>query len=213
MNFDEFKILLSKVKNIPLPAQSSQFKMAPPFREQLLKEYKNAMISAKKAGVLALFYPDENDVTKIILILRKTYSGVHSDQVGFPGGKLEDQDKSLKEAAIRETYEEIGVPMYHIEVIRELTEVYIPPSDFYVKPYLGITTKLPKFIKQEDEVEELIEVFLKDLLTEDNVVSKRVSTSYNTDIAVPAFHLNGYTVWGATAMMLSEIKDLLNQTF
>jgi len=213
MNFDEFKKLLSKVKNIPLPAQNSQFKMAPPFREQLLKKYKNAMIKAKKAGVLALFYPDENDVTKIILILRKTYSGVHSDQVGFPGGKLEDQDKSLEEAAIRETYEEIGVPMHRIEVIRELTEVYIPPSNFYVKPYLGITTKLPKFIKQEDEVEELIEVFLKDLLTEDNVVSKRVLTSYNTDIEVPAFHLNGYTVWGATAMMLSEIKDLLNQTF
>ncbi|MDU8886513.1 CoA pyrophosphatase [Yeosuana sp. MJ-SS3] len=213
MNFDEFKILLSKVKNIPLPAQNSQFKMAPPFREHLLKKYKEAMLNSKKAGVLALFYPDENDVTKIILILRKTYSGVHSDQVGFPGGKLEEKDKSLKEAAIRETYEEIGVPMHRIEVIRELTEVYIPPSNFYVKPYLGITTIVPQFVKQEDEVEELIEVFLKDLLIEDNVVNKTVSTSYNKDLEVPAFNLNGYTVWGATAMMLSEIKDLLNQTF
>ncbi|MEJ2112417.1 MAG: CoA pyrophosphatase [Flavobacteriaceae bacterium] len=213
MNFDEFKILLSKVKNIPLPAQSSQFKMAPPFREQLLKKYKNAMLSAKKAGVLALFYPDENDITKIILILRKTYSGVHSDQVAFPGGKLEAHDKSLVEAAIRETYEEVGIPMHQIEVIRELTEVYIPPSNFYVKPYLGITNIVPQFIKQDDEVEELIEVFLKDLLIEDNVVNKTVSTSYNRNIEVPAFHLNGYTVWGATAMMLSEIKDLLNQTF
>ena len=213
MNFDEFKILLSKVKNIPLPAHSSQFKMAPPFREELLKKYKNAILNAKKAGVLALFYPDENQLTKIILILRKTYSGVHSDQVGFPGGKLERQDNSLKEAAMRETYEEIGVPVHHIKIIRELTEVYIPPSNFYVKPYLGITVMTPQFIKQEDEVEELIEVFLKDLLYENNIVNKTVSTSYNSNIEVPAFQLNGYTVWGATAMMLSEIKDLLNQTF
>jgi len=187
--------------------------MAPPFREQLLKKYSNAMMNAKKAGVLALFYPDINNVTKIVLILRKAYSGVHSDQVGFPGGKLENQDASLMEAAIRETYEEIGVPMHQIDIVRELTEVYIPPSNFYVKPFLGVTLKTPQFIKQEDEVEELIEVFLSDLLADHNVIKKTVSTSYNVDVEVPAFYLNGYTVWGATAMMLSEIKDLLNQTF
>ncbi len=212
MNFDEFLISISKIKNIPLPAEASQFKMSPPFRIELLKKQKEAMKNPKKAGVLALFYPDENHETKLVLILRKTYNGVHSAQVGFPGGKLEAQDQSLEDAAVRETYEEIGVPVKHIEVLRELTEVYIPPSNFYVKPFLGISKSTPQFIKQEDEVEALIEVSLKHFFDDENIVMKLVSTTYKVDVEVPAFKLNGHVVWGATAMMLSEIKDLLKAT-
>ena len=212
MNFDEFLIAVSKIKNIPLPAEASQFKMSPPFRMELLKKQKQAMKNAKKAGVLAMFYPDYNRETNLILILRKTYEGVHSAQVGFPGGKLEEQDKSLQEAAVRETYEEIGVPVKHIEVLCELTEVYIPPSNFYVKPFLGISKATPEFMLQEDEVEALIEVSLTHFFDDNSLVTKTVSTSYNVDVEVPAFKLNGYIVWGATAMMLSEIKDLLKET-
>jgi len=211
MNFDEFLISIAKIKNIPLPAEASQFKMSPPFRLELLKMYKKDMKKANKAGVLALFYPDEAKQTKLVLILRKTYNGVHSAQVGFPGGKLEAQDQSLEDAAVRETYEEIGVPIQDIEVIRQLTEVYIPPSNFYVQPFLSITNKTPRFIKQEDEVEELIEVSLKHFFDDDNIVTKSVSTSYNVEVEVPAFLLNDHIVWGATAMMLSEIKDLLKK--
>lgn len=212
MNFDEFLKSISKIKNIPLPAEASQFKMSPPFRMELLKQQKEAMKTAKKAGVLAMFYPDINHETYLILILRKTYNGVHSAQVGFPGGKLENQDKSLQEAAVRETYEEIGVPIKHIEVLCELTEMYIPPSNFYVKPFLGISKITPKFVKQEDEVETLIEVPLKHFIDDNILVTKTVSTSYKVDVEVPAFKLNGHIVWGATAMMLSEIKDLLKET-
>jgi len=136
MNFDEFLIRISKGKNIPLPAQVSQFKMAPPFRLELLEKNKEAIKFAKKAGVLALFYPDIYQQTNLVLILRKSYEGVHSAQVGFPGGKLEPNDDSLEHAALRETFEEIGVPVDDIEVLSPLTEVYIPPSNFYVQPYL-----------------------------------------------------------------------------
>jgi 8-oxo-dGTP pyrophosphatase MutT (NUDIX family) len=211
MNFDEFLKSLSKIKNIPLPAEVSQFKMAPPFRKELLEANKSQIKNAKQAGVLALFYADFNNITTLVLILRKTYKGVHSAQVAFPGGKLEDGDKSLKDAAIRETFEEVGVPISSIEIVKTLSQVYIPPSNFYVQPYLGITKNSPIFIKQDDEVEAIIEVPLSHFL-DDNIVTKKiVKTSYSIEVEVPAFKLNGHVVWGATAMMLSEIKDLLKQ--
>lgn len=211
MNFDKFLISISKIKNIPLPAEASQFKMSPPFRKELLGMNKEAMKKAKKAGVMALFYPDKDRQTKLVLILRKTYEGVHSAQIGFPGGKLEPQDDSLESAAVRETFEEIGVSMDQIEVLRQMTEVYIPPSNFYVQPFIGISRITPRFVKQEAEVEDIVEVFLKHFIDDNSLISKWVETSYSVEVEVPAYELNGHVVWGATAMMLSEIKDLLKQ--
>ncbi|WP_248722321.1 CoA pyrophosphatase [Seonamhaeicola sp. ML3] len=211
MNFNEFLQSISKIENIPLPAEASQFKMVPPFRQELVKRQREAMKTAKRAGVLALFYPDTQNLTKLVLILRKTYNGVHSAQVGFPGGKLEPQDNSLLDAAVRETYEEIGVPVDQIEVVKKLTEVYIPPSNFNVQPFIGITRNSPFFVKEEAEVEAIIEVDLLHFLDEDIVISKKVKTSYNVEVEVPAFKLNEYVVWGATAMMLSEIKDIFKR--
>ena len=211
MKFDEFLKSVSKIENIPLPAETSHFKMVPPFRQKLLKKQQEAIKKAKHAGVLALFYPDKNQETRFVLILRNTYPGVHSAQVAFPGGKLEDQDISLKNTALRETYEEVGVPINDVKVIKKISQVYIPPSNFYVQPFIGITQITPKFIKQDDEVEALIEVNLKHFLDDEALVFKKVKTSYSVEVEVPAFKLNDYVVWGATAMMLSEIKDLLKQ--
>ena len=209
MNFNQFLTHISKISDLPLPAEASQFKMSPPFRLELLKKQQDKIKFAKQSAVLALFYPDEMRNTKLILILRKTYNGVHSAQVGFPGGKVEEADKSLQFTALRETEEEIGVPMQHIEILKQLTQVYIPPSNFYVHPFIGYTSTTPKFVKQDHEVEALIEVSLQHLLDEQSVISKNVSTSYSVSVEVPAFKLNDHIVWGATAMMLSEIKDLL----
>ncbi|MBD0833126.1 NUDIX hydrolase [Aestuariibaculum sediminum] len=209
MNFDEFLLVASKIKNIPLPAESSQFKMVPSFRHEELRRQKDAVKQAKQAGVMALFYPKANNKTHIILILRKTYKGVHSAQVGFPGGKLEPEDDSIEAAAVRETFEEVGVPMHDIKVVRELSKVYIPPSNFYVFPFFGYCKWPPKFIKQDSEVERLIEVPLSEFLDDNNVITNVVKASYSAEVEVPAFKLNEYVVWGATAMMLSEIKDLL----
>ena len=211
MNFKDFLAAISEIENIPLPAEVSHFKMVPPFRQELLRRQKKAIKDAKKAGVLALFYPDEYQKTTLVLILRKTYNGVHSAQVGFPGGKLEDQDKSLQDAAVRETFEEVGVPIQDIKVVKQLSEVYIPPSNFHVQPFIGISQNRPKFVKQDDEVEAIIEVELQHFLDDNQLVTKTVSTSYSIDVEVPAFKLNNYVVWGATAMMLSEIKDMLKQ--
>ena len=211
MNFDEFLKSLSKIENIVLPAEASQLKMVPPFRRELIKQQKEAIKHAKRAGVLVLFYPDLKGLTRLVLILRKTYEGVHSAQVGFPGGKLEPQDKNLKAAAVRETYEEIGVLIEDIEVICELSEVYIPPSNFYVQPFIGLSRATPNFVKQEDEVEDILEIDLQDFLDDKSLITRMVKTSYSIEVEVPAFKLNSHVVWGATAMMLSEVKDLLKQ--
>ncbi|WP_100614970.1 NUDIX hydrolase [Confluentibacter citreus] len=211
MDFNEFSGLSSKIKNIQLPGEGSHLKMIPPSRKAFLNIQNEAINQAKKAGVLALFYPDENNQTKFILILRKTYEGIHSAQVGFPGGKLETQDTSLMEAAIRETFEEVGVLKSTIEILTALTEVYIAPSNFYVHPFIAITPKTPFFKLQEEEVEALIEVDLQHFLDENVIMTNRVKASYNIDVEVPTFLLNGHIVWGATAMILSEIKDLLKE--
>ncbi|WP_339896027.1 CoA pyrophosphatase [uncultured Algibacter sp.] len=211
MRFEEFLKSVSKIKNIALPAEASHFKMVPPFRQELLKKQEKAIKKAKHAGVLALFYPDEDMETKFVLILRKAYKGVHSAQVAFPGGKLEAQDISLQDTALRETFEEVGVPIDAVKIVRNISQVYIPPSNFYVQPFIGVTQTTPKFIKQDDEVEVLIEIDLEHFLDEQSLVSKKVKTSYSIEVEVPAFKLNDFVVWGATAMMLSEIKDLLKQ--
>lgn len=211
MNFDDFLKSISKIENIQLPAEASQFKMVPPFRQELLQQQKKATKNAKKAGVLALFYPNANKDTTLVLILRKTYKGVHSAQIGFPGGRLENTDKSLQDAAVRETFEEIGVPKQHIKVVKQLSEIYIPPSNFYVQPFMGVSQTTPIFIKEEKEVEAIIEVDLQHFLDDKSIITKTVSASYSKNVEVPAFHLSNHVVWGATAMMLSEIKDMLKQ--
>ena len=109
MKFESFLKSIVKIENLPLPAETSQFKMSPPFREDLINLQTEKIKSARKSAVMALFYPNAEGETYIVLILRKTYKGVHSAQVGFPGGKLELNETNLQ-AALRETEEEIGLP-------------------------------------------------------------------------------------------------------
>lgn len=182
--------------------------MSPLDRLKELKGIDLEKVNPRKAAVTSLFYPDKDSNTRLLLILRKTYKGVHSNQVGFPGGKEEKDDSTLIHTALRETYEEVGIAPENINLIKPLSEVYIPPSNFIVKPFLGIIKKTPLFIPQETEVETIIEVLLTDFLDEKSVLMEEVGTSYNTNIETPIFKLNNYTVWGATAMILSEVKEL-----
>ena len=207
MIFQDFKKKIASFKTIELGGLQAQFKLAP----QLRLRYDENKIKAnnpRKAAVLALFYPNDKNETCFLLTERATYKGTHSAQVSFPGGKIENTDLSLEETALRETFEEVGVKQSSIKIIRELTDVYIPPSNFLATPFLGFIDKKPDFILNL-EVENIIEVLVNDLLNDINITTVTMNTSYMKNIEVPCFKLNDYIVWGATAMMLSEIKELL----
>ena len=210
MRFKAFEKAISKLNTLNLPGVEVQLKMAPPFREQLIERYKEERKTAKPAAVLALFYPSNQGDTLLVLILRKSYKGVHSAQIGFPGGKPESEDASMEATALRETWEEIGISSEKISVLRELTSTYIPPSNFLVYPFLGIAQEPLTFTLQASEVDDVLEVSLTDFLNDDYEVISEIIAAEGVTYKVPAFMLNDHVVWGATAMMLIEIKSMLN---
>lgn len=209
MKFSNFLLKIDELKFLPLGKQEAQFKLAPALR-LAYNEDKIKALKPKKAAVLALFYPDNNNETTFLLTERASYNGTHSAQISFPGGKLDKLDKSLKETALREAYEEVGIHKSDIEIIREITDVFIPPSNFLATPFMGYIKSRPSFIKNH-EVANTIEVKLHDLLDDTNLNSILIDTSYMDRITVPCFKLNNYVVWGATGMMLSEIKELIKE--
>ncbi len=211
MEFTIFAERIPKIKNLPLPGREAHYKLAPEVRIRELEAGKILKKNPRKAGVMALFYPDASHLTRLLLIMRKSYNGVHSRQVAFPGGKKEKEDASLLDTALRETREEVGVFPDRVEVIRGMSEVFIPPSNFEVQPFVGLVPEPAPFVLQLDEVDHLIEVPLLQILDDAYLTSQILSTSYAKNIEVPAFTLEGYTVWGATAMMLNEIRELLKQ--
>ena len=163
---------------------------------------------ARKGAVLILLYPHEDKINTI-LTLRPSYDGVHSGQVSFPGGKLDPEDESLAAAALREAAEEVGLDRNEIKLIGNLSNLYIPPSNFLVSPFVGIMDKKPFLKKDDSEVEKIIEVpityFLDESIKGRKMITPREFVSFET----PYYDVEGHTVWGATAMMLSEMMELI----
>ena len=212
MNFDFFLETIPKIVKRPLPGSTSHYKMASLMRLQELNKVSIEALNPKKAAVLLLFYPNKQKETSFVLIQRKKYPGVHSHQIAFPGGKVEESDKDLAHTALREAEEEVGIASHKVNLLRPLTQVYIPPSNFMVTPFMGFSDFYPDFSAQPSEVEQIIEVTLEEFLNEAVVVTQKLTTSYAKNIEVPAFVLKGHTVWGATAMMLSEAKELIKES-
>ncbi len=127
----------------------------------------------------------------------------------MPGGKIEADDASALHAALRETEEEIGLDRSAIQVLSALSPVYIPPSNFCVSPFLAFFASTPRFIPDPREVSEMISFPLAALLNDETVRLRKMPTSYSSAIDVPCFSYDGNDIWGATAMMLSELKDVL----
>jgi 8-oxo-dGTP pyrophosphatase MutT (NUDIX family) len=210
MDFIEFIKYVPKIEKETLLAAVAHKKMAPVERVFAFPEDNFPEISPRKAAVMMLFYP-KNDQTHLVLILRNSYSGVHSSQIAFPGGKVELDDESLEHTALRETHEEIGIHPDQIKVIKAFTEIYIPPSNFLVAPFLGISHSELTFTEQIEEVAGIIELPLNELLKDETVVIRQMDTSYGENIDVPTFKIEEHFVWGATAMMLSELKEVLKK--
>jgi 8-oxo-dGTP pyrophosphatase MutT (NUDIX family) len=207
MNFKNFTQKIEELKIKELGGLKAQFKMAPKLRLQYDQD-KIAANKPRKAAVLVLFYPNKNNETCFLLTQRASYKGTHSAQISFPGGKIENSDKNLEQTALRETLEEVGVLPSSVEIIRELTDVYIPPSNFLATPFLGFVSERPNFVLNHEVALE-IEVLVRDLLDDETLSSVTLDTSYMKKMEVPCFRINNHIVWGATGMMLSEIKELL----
>ncbi len=208
MNFETFMALVPKLANSPLPGEESHLKMAPPERRELMQNIDPASFNPRQAAVLALVFP-KGERAALALIRRNSYKGVHSSQIALPGGKIERDDASALYAALRETEEEIGVDRSLVQLVAPLSPVYIPPSNFSVSPFLAFCERSPVFIPDPREVSEIIEMPLEILLDQSSVQLKRMPTSYSEAIDVPCFAFGPYHIWGATAMMLSELRDVL----
>lgn len=210
MNFQDFLLHIPKIEQQDLPGEEAHVKMMPPERAAIMQTLDLASVNPKKAAVMMLFYPKKG-LTHLVLIVRNSYPGVHSSQIGFPGGKVEKEDASLQHTALRETHEEVGVAPEKINVVKAFSEVYIPPSNFLVHPFLGYSHEELSFTPDPEEVAGIIEFALHDFLDDTLLVIQKMSTSYSTSIDVPAFKIHDHYVWGATAMMLSELKETLKK--
>lgn len=208
MLFEQVLNRLDIIAAQPLFASDAHLKMAPLERVQYLQNYDYSVHNPKTSAVLSLFYPKE-DEAHVLLIVRSAYPGVHSSQIAFPGGKKETEDLDLKQTALRETNEEVGVNAAEVKIVKQWSDIYIPPSNFIVSPFMGIIEKRPDFLLQPDEVSAIIELPVSQLLDDRLVQNVQMSTSYATNIQVPAFVIEKHIVWGATAMILSEIKETL----
>ena len=208
MDFDLFRLGLKSRLEHPLPGMDAQIKMAPkPVNSRRFEE--DAQIKAKLSAVLVLLYPHKGDVC-LTLMKRPDYSGVHSGQVSFPGGKKESSDINLIDTALRETEEEIGIHRSKIEVIGELSELFVIASNFKITPVVGVIDYKPQFIPDPIEVAGILNVSLSSLENIDNQGVERMHFRNDIIIHSPYYNVRGNMVWGATAMILSELLEIKN---
>lgn len=162
----------------------------------------------KQSAVFALIFQEENTF-HLLLTQRHQYEGKHSGQISFPGGKKEEGDENLLITAYRETYEEVGIPENQIELISSLSPLYIPVSNFYVQPYLGYVSTLPELVINTREVKSIVKFPVLALNNPTLLKIKKIEASSGLFLTVPAFELDEHVIWGATAMMLREIGDII----
>jgi len=202
------KTFISQLKQAlekPLPFKKAHLEAAP-YRKI---DFENLDLSnVKHSAVLMLFYK-KNDTIFTVLIHRQTYDGKHSGQIAFPGGKQEKHDKNNVATALREANEEIGVNPNYIEVIGELSKVYIPVSNFYVSPILAFYRGEPNFTLDKREVADIFELDLSLLLKVKKLFSHKITLSNGVKMNVPTFQFADKIIWGATALMLNELRYIL----
>ena len=202
---------LSAILKSDLPGSKAHARMMPGNLERSMPDEKTLSAARKAAVCLVLYQKTEEWYS--VLIERNTYEGVHSGQMAFPGGRVEEEDENLDETALRETEEEIGIRREKLIKLGNLSPVFILPSNSLVNPLVVCMHEIPKFKLQEEEVAGLVEFPIAKLSDPDLIKNKRMQFGKNQEyeMDVPYFDIYGKVVWGATAAMLSEFAELIAQ--
>lgn len=206
MNSNFYQDLKSAISK-SLPGKTAHLKMAPALRSE---KYMSPNGSYKKASVhLTVFEKDSEP--HLIFIKRASVikEDKHSGQIGFPGGQVEESDKSLEDCALRETNEELGLNLSKIELLGPMTPIYVYVSNFMVYPFVGIYHGDPEYILQKSEVDYVIEAPISDFLDDSIIKTKDIQIRQGILKDVPFYDLQGETLWGATAMMTSEFISII----
>lgn len=197
--------------NHPLPGASAQWKMAPIGRSRVPLET-SIIEGYRESAVLVPFIQRETG-WHLVLTLRSTYEGVHSAQVSFPGGKFDEGELHPEEVAVREAREELGILPHEIEIVGRLSPITIPVSKMLVLPVIARISRTNPFLPDPREVSEVLEVPLAYLANRTNLKTVEVIVGKDQKMEVPAFDLGKTVIWGATAMMISELLELLNPVY
>lgn len=207
-NISEFIANLKTELEKPLPGTTAQFLMAPDpkhYYDRISEDY-------REASVLVLLYPIEGELH--LAYIERSSGGAndkHAGQISFPGGKLELSDKSLLDCALREANEEVGIQKENLHILGQLSKVFVFVSNFMVYPFVGYCESRPDFITDNIEVEQLLEIPLDYLLDRKNRKSKDLHIRSYLLKDVPYYDLNNHVLWGATAMMTSELLYLIHE--
>lgn len=208
LNTSFIRRLESRLKG-PLPGKTAQYIMAP--QSRLINEIDSIRSENPKSGSVLIALIRKGDDLVFPIIKRAKYDGVHSGQISLPGGKMEDSDKDLYETAIRETSEEIGINVDRIEILGELTEIYIHASRFMILPVVAYLASCQEYKLDEKEVVDIMEVNIKELTDPGRIKNTKISLGFGLSVSAPYYDFHGKVVWGATAMILSEFSSVLRQ--
>jgi 8-oxo-dGTP pyrophosphatase MutT (NUDIX family) len=191
-----------------LPGKSSQAKMAPinPSR------YDEIADDHRIACVMILLFPKNKEWN--ICLIQRTSTNIddkHAGQLSFPGGQLDDQDDSFEDCALREMQEEVGIAPESIGILGGLTPLYVFVSNFLVHPFVGFTSESPQWNRQETEVAEIIEVPIRHFLKPKAKGSGDIQVRDAFIPNAPYYDIYGNKLWGATAMIMSELEHVIAQ--
>ncbi|TXE13386.1 NUDIX hydrolase [Algoriphagus aquimarinus] len=207
MDFESVLNLLENGMKHPLPGKEAQLSMSPNPVDMRRFDPK-LPDNHRKGAVLILLYPYKNKAF-FPLIKRPVYQGVHSGQIAFPGGKMEEEDEDEVDTALREAWEEVGIMPEQVKLIGRMSDLFIPTSNFLVSPVLGYSEVVPEFVPEEKEVARIIQAAVSTLYEPSIRKQKILEFSNNFRLDTPYFEVDQEMVWGATAMILSELLQIL----
>lgn len=205
----EIKKYLKKALDADLPAAASHQKMLPPGRR--LTSLENELSLVKQSSVLLLIFPD-GDRLFTCLMKRPVTMKHHPGQISLPGGQLEKEDISAQMAALREAREEVGIDPNEIEMLGKLSDLYVEVSRFSIQPFIAWADKKPEFMLNSGEAERLIFFPISDFV-ENELISETLIDTLTGSLTIRYYPLDGEIIWGATAMILSELIDILKNHF